>query len=255
MDFVTITDHDTIDGCLELLDRHPELEPEIILGEEVTSLYPGSGAELHLSVLGHDERQHREIQRRRRDLLDLIGYLKSERIFYSLNHPIWDAAGRSWSLDRIRELLDLVRDTFPGIETRNGSSFDHQNRFASRLAEEFGKFVIGGSDSHTDQVGYTYTVAPGETKEEFLASIAAGRGRVEGGQLTARYFRREARLLFVHNVRRRRKEAIGGLTERVATAFVDYFQQRLSQLVAQLYLAAQRAVLQKGRWRGVDLWF
>ena len=26
MDFVTITDHDSIDGCLALLDRHPDLE-------------------------------------------------------------------------------------------------------------------------------------------------------------------------------------------------------------------------------------
>src|SRR3990172_60481 len=34
MDLVTITDHDSIDGCLELLDRHPDRE-DFIVGEEI----------------------------------------------------------------------------------------------------------------------------------------------------------------------------------------------------------------------------
>jgi hypothetical protein len=39
----------------------------------------------------------------------------------------------------------------------------------------------GGSDSHTlAGVGTTYTVAPGTTREEFLESLRAGRGRVAG---------------------------------------------------------------------------
>ncbi len=34
MDLVTITDHDSIDGCLELLSRHPV--SDFMIGEEVT---------------------------------------------------------------------------------------------------------------------------------------------------------------------------------------------------------------------------
>jgi predicted metal-dependent phosphoesterase TrpH len=36
MDLVTITDHDSIDGCLELLDPLGE-RPDFIMGEEVSA--------------------------------------------------------------------------------------------------------------------------------------------------------------------------------------------------------------------------
>ena len=42
MDIVTITDHDSIDGCLEFLSRHPDT-PDFIIGEEITCWMPGTG--------------------------------------------------------------------------------------------------------------------------------------------------------------------------------------------------------------------
>ena len=39
MDLVTITDHDSIDGCLEFLDRHPDAT-DFIVGEEVSCRLP-----------------------------------------------------------------------------------------------------------------------------------------------------------------------------------------------------------------------
>lgn len=242
MDYVTITDHDTIDGCLSLLSRRPDLEPRVIVGEEVTSYYPGSGAELHIAVYGHDEAQHRTIQRLRRNLLDLIEYLRSERLVYALNHPIWDSRGRPWSLGRVRELLSVVRDHFPGIETRNGASLEYQNRVATRIARRMASFVIGGSDTHTDQVGYAYTWAPARTKREFLEAIAEGKGRVGGRQLTAGFFARETRLLLLRNLSGPRR-VVGALSGRALAAFADLVERRLSALVAHLYLRAQRTVL------------
>src|ERR687898_67604 len=38
MDFVTITDHDTIDGCLEIADR-----PDVFISEELTTWFRGRG--------------------------------------------------------------------------------------------------------------------------------------------------------------------------------------------------------------------
>ena len=40
MDLVAITDHDSIDGALELLDRRPDAD-DVIVGEEVTCWHPG----------------------------------------------------------------------------------------------------------------------------------------------------------------------------------------------------------------------
>src|SRR3712207_9376709 len=61
MDLVTITDHDTIDGCLELLNRHPDAG-DFIVGEEVSCRLPEGDIEVHLGVYGLDEALHRELQ-------------------------------------------------------------------------------------------------------------------------------------------------------------------------------------------------
>src|SRR5262245_61491219 len=39
MDLVTITDHDSIDGCLAFLDKNPDC-PDFFIGEEVTVQVP-----------------------------------------------------------------------------------------------------------------------------------------------------------------------------------------------------------------------
>jgi predicted metal-dependent phosphoesterase TrpH len=47
MDLVTITDHDSIDGCLELLDRLND-PPDFIMGEEVSASLPEFNHTVHL---------------------------------------------------------------------------------------------------------------------------------------------------------------------------------------------------------------
>src|SRR5262245_15319456 len=63
MDLVAISDHDTIDGALTIADR-----PDVIVGCEVTGVFPTDGVRIHLGVLGITEAQFREIQRLRTDL-------------------------------------------------------------------------------------------------------------------------------------------------------------------------------------------
>ena len=60
MDVVTITDHDSIDGCLHFLNRHPEKHAEdFLIGEEVTAHLPEfSARSTSPSTGGVDEAQH-----------------------------------------------------------------------------------------------------------------------------------------------------------------------------------------------------
>src|SRR5262245_16188582 len=81
MDLVAITDHDTISGALLIADR-----PDVIVGCEVTGVFPNDGVRVHLGVIGLNEAQHREIQRLRHNITELLPYLKQERLFTSLNH-------------------------------------------------------------------------------------------------------------------------------------------------------------------------
>src|SRR3954452_18003888 len=60
MDFVTITDHDTIDG-VELLRAKKD---DVLVGEEVTVWFPEDDCKFHLLVYGIDAQQHGELQAR-----------------------------------------------------------------------------------------------------------------------------------------------------------------------------------------------
>src|SRR5213593_1742138 len=43
MDYVAITDHDSIEGALGLLEARPDRASEIIVGEEVETRFPDTG--------------------------------------------------------------------------------------------------------------------------------------------------------------------------------------------------------------------
>ncbi|RMD60014.1 MAG: PHP domain-containing protein, partial [Planctomycetota bacterium] len=49
MDAVALTDHDTIDGALELVERG---FPDVIVGEEVTTRFADDGCVMHVLVWG-----------------------------------------------------------------------------------------------------------------------------------------------------------------------------------------------------------
>ena len=61
MSVVTITDHDSIHGCLEFLDRHPD-STDFFVSEEVSCRLPEGDIEVHFGVYGTTEALHREIQ-------------------------------------------------------------------------------------------------------------------------------------------------------------------------------------------------
>src|SRR6202171_6630689 len=56
MDFVTITDHDTIEGCLQIADL-----PKTFLSEQVTTYFPQALCKIHLLVWGISEAQNADI--------------------------------------------------------------------------------------------------------------------------------------------------------------------------------------------------
>ena len=55
--FVTFTDYDTIDGCLEIAG-----EPGVFLSEEVTVFFPEDDVKVHLLVWGISEAQHPSVE-------------------------------------------------------------------------------------------------------------------------------------------------------------------------------------------------
>jgi predicted metal-dependent phosphoesterase TrpH len=174
MDLVAITDHDIIEGALTLADRG-----DVIIGCEVTGVFPNDRVRVHLGVLGIDEAQHREIQRLRHDVRELLPYLKQERIFTTLNHVASRVNGHITAA-HIASLMPWV----DGIEVINGSRLPSQNRTAACLADACRKVTVAGSDSHTRRgIGRTWVEAPGaRSREQFLAALHRGQVTVGGRQ-------------------------------------------------------------------------
>jgi predicted metal-dependent phosphoesterase TrpH len=184
MSMVTLTDHDSIDSG-EVLRKYADF----FLSEEATVQMPG-GTQMHLGVYGITERDHVEIQRRRKDFISLMMYLTERKLFFSANHVFSGLTGR-----RLDEDFCWFASYVPAFETRNGEMWPKANEGAERLASRLGKIAIGGSDSHTMVgVGRTYTEVSGaRTVEEFFAGLRSGQGRVGGehgsyGKLTADIF-------------------------------------------------------------------
>jgi predicted metal-dependent phosphoesterase TrpH len=174
MDLVAITDHDTIDGALTIADR-----PDVIIGCEVTGVFPRDSVRVHLGVLGLTEAQHREIQRLRHDVADLMPYLHAQGLFTSINH-IASRINGAITATHISALLPWVS----ALEVRNGSRLASQNRTAAAIARAHGKVGIAGSDSHTGRgIGRTWIEAPNATsRESFLRALRAGAVHVGGSE-------------------------------------------------------------------------
>nr|MBA4116565.1 PHP domain-containing protein [Rubrobacter sp.] len=79
MDFVTLTDHETIEGALTLLHH-----PDFFIGEEVSSFFPEDGNQVDVLVYGLDAGIHREAQARRKNVYDLVDYLREAGVVHVL---------------------------------------------------------------------------------------------------------------------------------------------------------------------------
>jgi predicted metal-dependent phosphoesterase TrpH len=181
MDLVTITDHDSIDGCLEFLDRHPGAD-DFFVSEEIECRVPGLPLKVHIGAYDITERIHREVQPLRHSVYETVEYLRAQQVFFTLNH-LFFFLRRQMSLESyLRELLPL----FAAFEVRNGTMLEAHNVLiegivAQRKGAGWAAVAVGGSDAHTlAGIATTYTEAPGRNRAEFLQSLRDGRTRVGG---------------------------------------------------------------------------
>jgi glycosyltransferase involved in cell wall biosynthesis/predicted metal-dependent phosphoesterase TrpH len=177
MDFVTITDHDTIDGCLELAGR-----PDCFVSEELTARFAGEPQAVHVLCYGIDPGDHEWLQANAGDVEACAAYLHENGIACAPAHPFYNVAAPLEAHHR-RRLAEL----FPVWEVRNGSRAAELNMPAVVYVETHGSTGIGGSDDHAGvDIGRTWTEVPAaSTPEEFLARLRQGDAAAGGEQGSA----------------------------------------------------------------------
>jgi glycosyltransferase involved in cell wall biosynthesis/predicted metal-dependent phosphoesterase TrpH len=194
MDFVTITDHDTIVGALELADL-----PDTFISEELAVWFKGEAQAVHVLCYGITPDDHEWLQGHNDDVEACAEYLHSAGITAALAHPFYAVEAPLTARHR-RRLAQL----FPIWETRNGSRAKELNLPAFVYIETHGGTAIGGSDDHAGlDIGRTFTETPGaETPEEFLAHIRAGRAAAHGAQGSAPKWTHAAMALAIRSLGR-----------------------------------------------------
>ncbi len=192
MDFVTITDHDTIDGGLTLAHL-----PDTFLSEELTAWFKGEPQAVHVLCYGITPDDHDWLQAHGDDVESCAAYLHSRGITAALAHPFYAVTAPLTARHR-RRLAEL----FPIWETRNGSRAKELNLPAFVYIETHGGTAIGGSDDHAGvDVGRTFTETPRSgTPEEFLAHIRAGRASAHGAQGSAAKWAHAAMALAIRSL-------------------------------------------------------
>lgn len=190
MDFVTVTDHDTIDGALELVEKYPE---DTFVSVEVTARFPEDNCKAHVLVYDITVPQFEHVQSIRRDIYELRDYLVGEGLSHSLAHATYDMDG-VLRLEHLQKLI-LLFDVF---EACNGGRNRDQNLGWKEILEALTpeqiedlyslhriepagrdpwiKGYTGGSDDHAGVfIGTSWTQSPADTLNGFIDSLGERR--------------------------------------------------------------------------------
>jgi glycosyltransferase involved in cell wall biosynthesis len=197
MDFVTITDHDTIDGCLEIRDL-----PNTFTSEQITTYFPQDPCKIHILAWGITEKQHADIALIRDNIFSLQRYLQSGRIAHAVAHPLYSVNGKLQTshlerlillfknfegINGLRDALlsELAKDLFGSLTPQKIEEFAERHNFEPTHREPWKKILIGGSDDHGGQfIASAFTETPAaDSLEKFLAHVRSGtcEARGQGG--------------------------------------------------------------------------
>ena len=143
MTLVTLTDHNSIDGALEMLDAGFE---DVFISSEMTTTFPEDGCNIHVTIANVTPDQFKEANRLRRNIYEMVAYLDIQiseeplnpfgnRIVYFMTHPLMSTQNRpygregSLTLEHIEKAI-LLCNTF---EIQNGARTKALNGLTARL--------------------------------------------------------------------------------------------------------------------------
>jgi glycosyltransferase involved in cell wall biosynthesis len=197
MTYITITDHNTIDGVLEIAHL-----PEVFISCEYTVEFPEEKAKVHVLAYGIDERIHQDLIKLRENVYEFVSYLKAKNIAHSLAHPLYSVQDTKITKSLVEKFV-LLFDNWEVINGTRGENLRELEEKLARLYEGWDKvhqleekykikslrtrpyisFTAGSDDHGGMDVGKTWTEAQALSKEEFLQALREGRTAVNTEKL------------------------------------------------------------------------
>jgi len=195
MDFVTITDHNTIEGALPLVENHAQ---DTFISVESTAYFPENGCKIHVLVFDITPQQFAHINHIRSDIYELRDYLHEQHLAHSVAHATYSSNGKL-TFDLLEKLL-LLFDVFEGINGSRDARYNtiwrqvltslrpedierlYKKHHIQPLSQEpWKKGITGGSDDHAGLlIGQTFTEAQCQTVAELMHQIKTKRTTSKG---------------------------------------------------------------------------
>ncbi len=194
MDFITITDHDTIEGCLQIVHL-----PQSFISEQITTYFPQDPCKIHILAWGISEAQHEEIIAVRDNVYELQKYLAATQIAHAVAHPLYSINGQlaASHLERLillfkhfeavnglRDALlsELAQNLFGSLTREKIDKLADRHNLVPTHPEPWQKTFTGGSDDHGGKfIASACTETPSaDSAEKFLAHVRAGNCSAQG---------------------------------------------------------------------------
>jgi len=194
MDFITITDHDTIEGCLQIVHL-----PQSFISEQITTYFPQDPCKIHILAWGISEAQHEEIVAVRDNVYELQKYLAATQIAHAVAHPLYSINGQlaASHLERLillfkhfeavnglRDALlsELAQNLFGSLTREKIDKLADRHNLVPTHPEPWQKTFTGGSDDHGGKfiASACTETPPADSAEKFLAHVRTGNCSAQG---------------------------------------------------------------------------
>ncbi len=173
MDFVTISDHNCINGARDIAHL-----PGTFISSELTTYFPENGCKIHCLVSGITEKQFFEMQSLRENIYDLQQYMNQNRVIHTIAHPLFRINEKlnielfekmilmfnrfeGINGSRIPRACDIANAVFESLTPETINEMADRHGIAPVGLEPWNKTLTGGSDDHGGlYVASAYTVTP-----------------------------------------------------------------------------------------------
>jgi len=236
MDYVTITDYNTIEGVLKIWGR-----PGVFLSEEVTAQFP-DGVRVGILVWGLEPHHHEQIQSRRENILALRDYLVENRLPHGVASPLSPRDNR-YSAEHFEKILVLfnhiqlihgqgnplaeltLRAIIPRLTPEIIEHLAKKHGLQPHGEQPWKKHLFGGSDDRGGlYIARAHTVTPAATDTaEFLEHLRAGRCEPLGQSGSTQTFASSvyaAAYRFLRSLLGKRSPLYGKLLEKMFDRFI-----------------------------------
>lgn len=203
MGMVTITDHNVIEGALEIADL-----PGAVVGCEYTTYFPEDRCKVHVLAYNFTEAQHKDLTAARENILDLVEYMTENKIPHACAHPFFWVNDRltpehieklvllfkNWELngDISPDMNACVRQLTENLTPADIERLVEKHGITPHFPEPWKKNLTCGSDDHSSlHLTRSYTQVPHATNfEEFWTGVENGQARVRMKPGTPQLFAR-----------------------------------------------------------------